>query len=135
MPSEKSETGPETDPVPVRRVSTLQVVLAPGASVKKAAGAVRQSLQKDALRQQGYTWTDTEQYEHEVNVLQRFLVDTSVSGGGYGCTACLPTAACNPAQAEKHAASDAHQESHFTKAHGCTSLCCLSVFLLVVSHV
>ena len=50
-------------------------------NVKKAAGAVRQALQKDALRQQGYTWADTEQYEHEVNVLQRFLVDTSVSGG------------------------------------------------------
>lgn len=50
-------------------------------SVKKAAGAVRQALQKDALRQQGYTWIDMEQYEHEVNVLQRFLVDTSVSGG------------------------------------------------------
>ena len=49
--------------------------------MKKAAGAVRQALQKDALRQQGYTWIDMEQYEHEVNVLQRFLVDTSVSGG------------------------------------------------------
>ena len=58
-------------------------MLAPGASVKKAAGALRQALQKDALRQQGYTWIDTEQYEHEVNLLQRFLVDTSVSGGGY----------------------------------------------------
>lgn len=56
-------------------------MLAPGASVKKAAGAVRQALQRDALRQQGYTWIDLEQYEHEVNVLQRFLVDTSVSGG------------------------------------------------------
>lgn len=60
----------------------VQVMLAPGTSVKKAAGAVRQALQKDALRQQGYTWIDIEQYEHEVNVLQRFLVDTSVSGGG-----------------------------------------------------
>lgn len=59
----------------------VQVVLAPGTSVKKAAGAVRQALQKDALRQQGYAWIDMEQYEHEVNVLQRFLVDTSVSGG------------------------------------------------------
>ena len=59
----------------------LQVMLAPGTGVKKAAGGVRQALQKDGLRQQGYTWADTEQYEHEVNVLQRFLVDTSVSGG------------------------------------------------------
>lgn len=59
----------------------MQVALAPGASVKKAAGAVRQALQKDGLRQQGYTWVDTEQYEHEVNALQRFLVDSSVSGG------------------------------------------------------
>lgn len=49
--------------------------------MKKAAGALRQALQRDALRQQGYTWIDLEQYEHEVNVLQRFLVDTSVSGG------------------------------------------------------
>ena len=57
------------------------MVLAPGASVKKAAGALRQALQRDTLRQQGYTWIDMEQYENEVNVLQRFLVDTSVSGG------------------------------------------------------
>lgn len=68
-------------------------MLAPGASVKKAAGALRQALQKDGLRQQGYTWKDTEQYEHEVNVLQRFLVDTSVSGGGcaftFSYTPCL----------------------------------------------
>ena len=61
----------------------LQVVLAPGMNVKKAAGAVRQALQKDGLRQQGYSWIDTEQYEHEVNVLQRFLVDTSISGGAF----------------------------------------------------
>ncbi|KAL3139857.1 hypothetical protein ABBQ38_004153 [Trebouxia sp. C0009 RCD-2024] len=61
----------------------IKVMLAPGASVKKAAGALRQALQKDGLRQQGYTWVDTEQYEHEVNVLQRFLVDTSVSGGSW----------------------------------------------------
>lgn len=59
----------------------LQVLLAPGMSVKKAAGAVKQALQKDILKQQGFTWLDLEQYEHEVNVLQRFLVDTSVSGG------------------------------------------------------
>ena len=58
-----------------------QVVLAPGVSVKKVAGAVKQVLQKDSLRQQGFTWLDVEQYEHEVNVLQRFLVDTAVSGG------------------------------------------------------
>ena len=69
----------------------MQVMLAPGASVKKAAGALRQALQKDALRQQGYTWIDTEQYEHEVNVLQRFLVDTSVSGGGFASTFCILT--------------------------------------------
>lgn len=59
----------------------MQVVLAPGTNVKKVAGAVKQALQKDSLRQQGFTWLDVEQYEHEVNLLQRFLVDTAVSGG------------------------------------------------------
>ena len=68
----------------------VQVVLAPGMSVKKGAGAVKQALQKDTLRQQGFTWLDMEQYEHEVNVLQRFLVDTSVSGG----ISLLPCADC-----------------------------------------
>lgn len=63
------------------RVVTLQVLLAPGASVKKAAGAVKQAIQKGSLQQLGYSWADPDQYEHEVNILQRFLVDTSVSGG------------------------------------------------------
>jgi len=58
-----------------------QVLLAAGMNVKKAAGAVKQALQKDSLRQQGFTWLDLDQYEHEVNALQRFLVDTAVSGG------------------------------------------------------
>ena len=62
-------------------MSLAQVLLAAGMSVKKAAGAVKQALQKDSLRQQGFTWLDLEQYEHEVNALQRFLVDTAVSGG------------------------------------------------------
>lgn len=57
------------------------MLLAAGMNVKKAAGAVKQSLQKDSLRQQGFTWLDVDQYEHEVNALQRFLVDTAVSGG------------------------------------------------------
>lgn len=59
----------------------VQVLLAPGASVKKAAGAVKQAIQKGSLQQLGYSWADPDQYEHEVNILQRFLVDTSVSGG------------------------------------------------------
>jgi len=58
-----------------------QVLLAAGMNVKKAAGVVKQALQKDSLRQQGFTWLDLDQYEHEVNALQRFLVDTAVSGG------------------------------------------------------
>lgn len=62
-------------------MSVAQVLLAAGMNVKKAAGAVRQALQKDSLRPQGFTWLDLEQYEHEVNALQRFLVDTAVSGG------------------------------------------------------
>lgn len=56
--------------------------------MKKAAGALRQALQRDVLRQHGYTWIDLEQYEHEVNVLQRFLVDTSVSGGALPLSRC-----------------------------------------------
>ena len=50
-------------------------------SVKKAAAAVKQVVQKDSLKSQGLTWVDLEQYEHEVNVLQRFLGDTAVSVG------------------------------------------------------
>ncbi|KAL0056285.1 hypothetical protein WJX82_009537 [Trebouxia sp. C0006] len=61
----------------------IKVLLAAGMNVKKAAGAVKQALQKDSLRQQGFTWLDLDQYEHEVNALQRFLVDTAVSGGSW----------------------------------------------------
>lgn len=65
----------------VMMVHVLQVSLAAGASVKKAAGAVKTIIQKGSLQQVGYSWADPDQYEHEVNILQRFLVDTSLSGG------------------------------------------------------
>ena len=58
----------------------LQVTLKPGASVKRAASALHKLASGNELK--GHlTWTDRNQYEHEVNSLQRFLVDASVSGG------------------------------------------------------
>ncbi|KAA6423641.1 MAG: DNA polymerase delta catalytic subunit, partial [Trebouxia sp. A1-2] len=75
----------------------IKVLLAAGMNVKKAAGAVRQALQKDSLRPQGFTWLDLEQYEHEVNALQRFLVDTAVSGGSW---IHVPTAAAQAPSAQ-----------------------------------
>ena len=58
----------------------LQITLKPGASVKRAASAVHKLASGNELK--GHlTWTDRNQYEHEVASLQRFLVDASVSGG------------------------------------------------------
>ena len=38
------------------------------------------------LRELGLTWLETSLYEHEVSLLQRFLVDASLSGGEHLCT-------------------------------------------------
>ena len=61
--------------------AALQITLKPGASVKRAASALHKLASGNELK--GHlTWTDRNQYEHEVASLQRFLVDASVSGGG-----------------------------------------------------
>ena len=60
--------------------AVLQITLKPGASVKRAASALHKLASGNELK--GHlTWTDRNQYEHEVASLQRFLVDASVSGG------------------------------------------------------
>ena len=72
----------------------LQITLKPGASVKRTASALHKLASGNELK--GHlTWTDRNQYEHEVNSLQRFLVDASVSGGDLrtNLTCCLYT--CN----------------------------------------
>ena len=49
--------------------------------MKRAASALHKLASGNELK--GHlTWTDRNQYEHEVASLQRFLVDASVSGGG-----------------------------------------------------
>ena len=58
-----------------------QLFLAPGASTKKAAAAVGKALAAGALRHSGWTWGDVAAYEAEVNLLQRFLVDTGLASG------------------------------------------------------
>ena len=48
-----------------------QITLKPGASVKRAASALHKLASGNELK--GHlTWTDRNQYEHEVNSLQRF---------------------------------------------------------------
>ena len=78
----------------LKTCAVLQITLKPGASVKRAASALHKLASGNELK--GHlTWTDRNQYEHEVASLQRFLVDASVSGGGLWTvmTRCLNT--CN----------------------------------------
>lgn len=59
----------------------VQLVLAPGASAKKAAASVSKALAHGALRSCGVTCADAATYEAEVALLQRFLVDTGLASG------------------------------------------------------
>ncbi|KAK9810365.1 hypothetical protein WJX72_009511 [[Myrmecia] bisecta] len=61
----------------------LKLMLCPGGNAKKTAAHVANVAKKGQLRAQGFNWRDTTQYEHEVNPLQRFLVDASISGGAW----------------------------------------------------
>jgi hypothetical protein len=58
-----------------------QFCLKPGANIRKAAGQVASLAGKNGLRAHGIVWQDKAQFEHDVNALQRFLVDASLSGG------------------------------------------------------
>lgn len=64
-----------------------QIQFKPGTSIKKAAAAISAIVSKNGLRARNILWQDKAQYEHEVNILQRFLVDASVSGG----PPCIPS--------------------------------------------
>ena len=47
--------------------------------MKKAGKAIHGA--KNALESAGYLWENAQMHEHEVNLLQRFLVDCSMSSG------------------------------------------------------
>ena len=63
------------------RARPLQAALRPGTSVKRVAGPVSKWIDSRHTGQSAWTFHDTELYEHEINPLQRFLVDSSISGG------------------------------------------------------
>ena len=63
------------------KARTLQATLKPGTSVKRVASPVSKWIESKHTGQSAWTFHDTELYEHEVNPLQRFLVDSSISGG------------------------------------------------------
>jgi hypothetical protein len=58
-----------------------QFYFKPGTNVKKAAASISSIANKNALRPHNLLWQDKAQFEHEVGLLQRFLVDAPVSGG------------------------------------------------------
>ena len=47
--------------------------------MKKAGKAVHGA--KAAIQSAGFLWENAQMHEHEVNLLQRFLVDCSMSSG------------------------------------------------------
>ena len=57
----------------------LQLVLPSNGSARKA-GTALEKLLNQGLQQHGLTVTDTTVYEAEINLLQRFMCDASVSG-------------------------------------------------------
>ena len=61
----------------------MQILFAPGTNVKRAATALAGVQSRGDLRGHNLVWQDKTQYEHEVNPLQRFLVDASLSGGAH----------------------------------------------------
>ena len=67
----------------------LQATLRQGTSVKRVASPVSKWIESRHTGQSAWTFHDTELYEHEVNPLQRFLVDSSISGGKRSPVECL----------------------------------------------
>ncbi|KAK9916419.1 hypothetical protein WJX75_002409 [Coccomyxa subellipsoidea] len=61
----------------------IQFFFKPGTNVKKAAASISSIANKNALRPHNLLWQDKAQFEHEVGLLQRFLVDAPVSGGAW----------------------------------------------------
>ncbi len=59
-----------------------------GANVKKAAASIATLAAKDRLRPHNFLWQDKAQFEHEVSLLQRFLVDAPISGGAHNLSPC-----------------------------------------------
>lgn len=60
-----------------------QISFHPGTSIKRAAASVLKTLQTPAMASEGFHWLESTMYEHEVNLLQRFLVDTGCAGGSW----------------------------------------------------
>lgn len=60
-------------------MSSVQIWFPRGMSMKKAGKAIHGA--KNALESAGYLWENAQMHEHEVNLLQRFLVDCSMSSG------------------------------------------------------
>lgn len=61
------------------RKSSLQLSFPVGTSIKKAGRDLHAT--KSAVEEAGFLWEHADMHEHEVNLLQRFLVDCSVSSG------------------------------------------------------
>lgn len=59
----------------------MQLYFPVGTSIKKVGREVYAA--KAAVEEAGYSWDHADMHEHEVNLLQRFLVDCSVSSGGF----------------------------------------------------
>ena len=59
----------------------MQLSFPVGTSIKKAGRDVHGT--KAVVQEAGYFWDHADMHEHEVNLLQRFLVDSSVSSGGF----------------------------------------------------
>ena len=60
-------------------MTPLQLHFPPGTSIKKVARLVHAS--KSAVEAAGFEWDHADMHEHEVNLLQRYLVDTLLSSG------------------------------------------------------
>lgn len=59
----------------------MQLSFPPGTSIKKVARLVHSC--KSNVEAGGFEWEHADMHEHEVNILQRFLVDTLLSSGKY----------------------------------------------------
>lgn len=57
----------------------MQIYLPRGMSMKKAGKAIHGA--KASIQDAGFLWENAQMHEHEVNLLQRFLVDCSMSSG------------------------------------------------------
>lgn len=67
----------------------LKLLLPQGQAPRKVAAILQKLFAQGTLRHDGgLVWRDAAQYEHEVALLQRFLVDASISGGGGQTLSC-----------------------------------------------